>query len=196
MRRSLEDIAQALRLTREQKGLSQRALSERSGLPQGQISKIENAAVDLRLTSLIELARALDLEVSLVPRTSLAAIDTIILSTHRKTRKYAISREWEKWLNAVRAKMAQNPTRKDYTQVYYHLRDLEHFLPYIEENKTQAGNTLILKKFLQEMERETETKKFVEFLRDWRNTMAHEHIEADELDEVRPAYSLSEDEND
>ena len=50
---AIEEIAEALRAARESKGLSQRELSARSGVPQGHISKIENGAVDLRLSSLI-----------------------------------------------------------------------------------------------------------------------------------------------
>lgn len=58
--------------------LSQRSLGERVGLPQSHISKIEGGAVDLKLSSLIELARALDLDVVLVPRKSLRAVEAII----------------------------------------------------------------------------------------------------------------------
>ena len=76
-----EDIAKALKAARINKGLSQRALSQRAGLPQAQISKIEGGAVDLRLSSLIALARALDLEPVLVPRTAVPAVQSIIRST-------------------------------------------------------------------------------------------------------------------
>ena len=45
-----EDIANTLREARERSGLTQRELSVRSGVPQGHISKIENGAVDLRVS--------------------------------------------------------------------------------------------------------------------------------------------------
>lgn len=73
-----EHIAKALREARAEKGLSQRALSIVAGVPQGHISKIETGAVDLRLSSLIELARALDLELELVPRNRLPALRSIL----------------------------------------------------------------------------------------------------------------------
>jgi len=76
----LEEIADILKDTRERKGLSQRALAKLAGLPQGQISRIENGAVDLRLSSLIALARALDLELALVPRKSVPAVRSIARS--------------------------------------------------------------------------------------------------------------------
>ena len=72
-----EEIAEALLKARQAKGLSQRALSQRAGVPQGHISNIERGAVDLRLSSLVAIARALDLELALVPRKSLPAVKSI-----------------------------------------------------------------------------------------------------------------------
>lgn len=80
---STEHIAKTLREARESKGLSQRALSAISGVPQGHISKIETGAVDLRLSSLIELGRALDLELTLVPRNTLPAVRSIVRTSAR-----------------------------------------------------------------------------------------------------------------
>ena len=78
MRYSLEDVARALKEARRRKRLSQRALSRLCGLPQGQISKIENGAVDLRVSSLIEIVRALELELNLIPRAFLPAVHAIV----------------------------------------------------------------------------------------------------------------------
>lgn len=76
-----EQMARNLKAARKAKGLSQRALADLTGVPQSHISKIENGAVDLRLSSLIELARALGLEVMLVPRKTLPAIQSIVRSS-------------------------------------------------------------------------------------------------------------------
>ncbi|MBI3678027.1 MAG: helix-turn-helix transcriptional regulator [Proteobacteria bacterium] len=57
--------------------LSQRELSGRIGLPQAQISRIENGTVDPRLSSLIEIARALDLELVFVPRAIVPAVEAL-----------------------------------------------------------------------------------------------------------------------
>ena len=81
---AIEDIARTLKDARRRKGLSQRALSALSGIHQYQISKIENGAVDLRLSSLIELARALDLDLKLVPRKAVPAVDSVVRSTWPK----------------------------------------------------------------------------------------------------------------
>ena len=55
--------------------MSQRALGLRTGLPQSHISQIENGGTDLRITSLLSLAHALDLEFALVPRRLIPAIE-------------------------------------------------------------------------------------------------------------------------
>ena len=71
---AIEYIARALRKAREAKGLSQRELGKKAGVPQGHISKIENGAVDLRVSSLVALARTLELEFALVPRKVVPAL--------------------------------------------------------------------------------------------------------------------------
>ena len=67
-------IARALVQAREAKGLSQREVAKRAGLTQAQISKVETGVADLTVSSLTELARALDLEVALVPTKMVPAL--------------------------------------------------------------------------------------------------------------------------
>ncbi len=74
MNYSIEEIAFNIKAARQKKGLSQRALSLKIGVPQSHISKIENGLVDLQTSSLIQLARALELELVLVPISLLPAI--------------------------------------------------------------------------------------------------------------------------
>lgn len=76
-----EEIIGALKKAREAKGLSQRELGSRTGVPQSHISKIENGGADIRLSSLIEIARALDLELKLIPRKAVPAVDSIVRGT-------------------------------------------------------------------------------------------------------------------
>ncbi|WP_295874470.1 helix-turn-helix transcriptional regulator [uncultured Zhongshania sp.] len=78
------DISKSLKQAREAKGLSQRTLADLSGVPQSHISKIESGGVDLRISSLVEIARALDMELKLVPRKGLSAVNSIIRSTQAK----------------------------------------------------------------------------------------------------------------
>lgn len=81
MNYTIEYIARELREAREAKGLSQRELGRKAGVPQGHISKIENGAVDLRVSSLVALARTLDLELELVPRKVFPAWKSLALSS-------------------------------------------------------------------------------------------------------------------
>jgi len=73
-----EHVITALRAAREARQLSQRELSARTGLPQSHISKIENGTVNITLPSLVELARALELEIMLVPRKLVPAVQSIM----------------------------------------------------------------------------------------------------------------------
>lgn len=75
MSAGIDDIAASLKAARKAKGLTQRELGQRVGLPQSHISKIESGAVDLQLSSLAEIARALELEVMLLPRRALPAVE-------------------------------------------------------------------------------------------------------------------------
>ena len=75
---AIDDIAALIKAARKAKGLTQQALGKRVGLPQSHISKIENGAVDLQLSSLAEIARALDLEIRLVPRRALPAVEGVV----------------------------------------------------------------------------------------------------------------------
>jgi HTH-type transcriptional regulator/antitoxin HipB len=68
MKNSIQHIGPLLKKARLEKGMSQRELGLLIGLPQGHLSKIESGLIDLQLSSFIELARALDLEVTLVHR--------------------------------------------------------------------------------------------------------------------------------
>jgi|SRR5690554_2386415 transcriptional regulator with XRE-family HTH domain len=77
-----EQILENLRDARVRKGFSQRELSARSGVPQSHISKIESGSVDLRVSSLIALARVLDLELLVVPKKAVPAIQSIIRSSN------------------------------------------------------------------------------------------------------------------
>jgi len=73
-----EDLVQTIKDRRVRVGLSQRALSERSGLTQAHISQIETGKLEPGLASFIDLARALDLEVVLVPRKALPAVEGLL----------------------------------------------------------------------------------------------------------------------
>lgn len=67
-------LAAILQSARKEKKLSQQELSQLAGVPQSHISNIENGKVNIRLSSLFEIARVLELEPVLVPRRFVPAI--------------------------------------------------------------------------------------------------------------------------
>jgi transcriptional regulator with XRE-family HTH domain len=72
-----EAFAQRLREARVKKGWSQRVLSTKAGIPQAHISRIESGAVDVKVSTLVDIARLLDLELVLAPRVSVPAIEAL-----------------------------------------------------------------------------------------------------------------------
>lgn len=74
---AIEYLTKSLKSARQEKNLSQRALSLKTGIQQTQISRIESGQADLRVSTLVELARSLDLEVMLIPRSLFPAVNSI-----------------------------------------------------------------------------------------------------------------------
>ena len=73
----LQQIATALTAARRRAGLSQRALGAKLGISQSHLSKIERAAVDPQVSSLVEIARALRLELMFVPTQLVPAVQAL-----------------------------------------------------------------------------------------------------------------------
>lgn len=71
-------LSSYLREAREAKSWSQRELSDRAGIPQAHISRIESGAIDPKVSTISELARVLDLDLMLLPRTALTAVDALL----------------------------------------------------------------------------------------------------------------------
>lgn len=69
-----ESLTNQAREVREAAGVSQRALSERAGLTQSHISQIESGKMEPGLSSFIDMTRALDLELMLVPKKLVSAV--------------------------------------------------------------------------------------------------------------------------
>ena len=70
-------LSEVLRDARQRKQLSQQDLARKLGLRQRQISDLERAASDSRLSTIQNVARALDLELMLVPRHLIAAVEAL-----------------------------------------------------------------------------------------------------------------------
>jgi predicted transcriptional regulator len=73
---TLEALGLNLRMARERLAQSQRELAARAGFQQPQIARAEKGA-DIRLSTLIEIARALGLEVQLVPQAIVSTVQAL-----------------------------------------------------------------------------------------------------------------------
>jgi transcriptional regulator with XRE-family HTH domain len=73
-----EALIAQVREVREASGISQRSLSDRAGLTQSHISHIESGKTEPGLSSFIDMARALDLELILVPKKLLPAVQGLM----------------------------------------------------------------------------------------------------------------------
>jgi len=69
-----QDLFDALREARLNRHLTQQELARKLGLRQRQISDLERAAMDPRLSTIDNVARALDLELMLIPRHLISAV--------------------------------------------------------------------------------------------------------------------------
>lgn len=75
---AIEELTEKIRAAREKKGLSQRAFAKSIGMPQSRLSKIENGIIDLQTSNILELARSLDLELMLIPRQVVQAVNSLV----------------------------------------------------------------------------------------------------------------------
>ena len=198
MNSATEHIATTLKNARGAKGLTQRALSGLAGLPQSHISKIESGAVDLRLTSLIELARALDLELTLVPRNSLPAVNAIVRSTAARPSRtgkqdVAARREWARLQATLNRALQDDPTNPELAQLQRVIRDLKHLrpIPIDIERLRDANKSIDLPVARRTADGLHQTLIDLKTLR---NAAMHDTASAS-TQPVRPAYTLEEDDH-
>lgn len=72
---SVQSIAQKLKRARLEKGLTQSALASLLDVPQSYIAKIEAGSTDLRSSTLLEIAKLLDLEIVFVHLSDLPKVE-------------------------------------------------------------------------------------------------------------------------
>lgn len=75
-------LIQHLIKIRKAKKLTQQALADKAALTQAHISNIERGKVDSKISTLIDLTRALEAEVMLVPRQWVNTVEAFITQGH------------------------------------------------------------------------------------------------------------------
>ncbi len=78
------ELAEQIAAMRKQKGLTQQALAEKLGMKQSQISELEAGKRNVRVGTLMEIARAVGLELVMVPRPLLPAVSYVLRSGEGK----------------------------------------------------------------------------------------------------------------
>jgi transcriptional regulator with XRE-family HTH domain len=74
---STKQLTQVIHDARIAAGVSQKELATRAGLRQSHLTLIETSSIDPRVSTLLELGRALDLELVFVPRRVLPAVQSL-----------------------------------------------------------------------------------------------------------------------
>jgi transcriptional regulator with XRE-family HTH domain len=204
---ALEPLAQTIKAARESKDLSQRALAAKTGVPQSHISKIETGAVDLQASSLIEIARALDLELMLIPRVLLTAIQTMVRGAEPKMPSPLaplvresldrLARKIKTKVESGQPSTAQSAALRSLTNTISELRHLRLEPPDAEQVQKLAKQISRALDVTQ-IERRTPTavslQSSAQKLQTLRNTITHRMIDAPSS--AQPAYRLDEDDSD
>ena len=73
-----QELLEAIRTQRQKRGMSQSRLGSIVQMPQSQLARIEAGASDVRLSTLTEIARALDLEPMLIPKHLVPAVQYMV----------------------------------------------------------------------------------------------------------------------
>lgn len=201
MSHATEYISKRLREARSSKGLSQRKLGELTGVPQSHISKIENGGVDLRISSLVALARVLDLELKLVPRKTVSTVDAIVRSAERTPslsggHTRATIKNLTRLSDRISKILANNQNIEAASRLQRQVRDLQRYQVAIPENDALRKINRSLQKFQNNAKGlDAVIRKALPEIQNLRNVAAHAAMNAPKIDLPRPAYALDEDEN-
>ncbi len=206
-----DDVIRALKSARKTKGLSQSELGKRVGVPQSHISKIEKGGVDIKLSSLTQIARVLDLEVQLIPKRAIPAVESIVanfprdrtapaLSEIRTVQKYLEhlqnsstfagneSEATERLSQTLKRLQALNYDTDDFVRLKKTLTPISKYLiAALNAQGTSEKKAEDFNSFLRNLERTSNS------LRILRNNLAHRHEQTELID--RPAYSLDKDDD-
>lgn len=191
-RYGLEPLTEAIRQARLAKGWSQRDLSARAHLTQAQISRIENGAVDMQVSTLVELARSLDLDLQLVPRSAITAVEAAVRFAEERSEERSARNLLANLRRLAEEARASAPGREDIASIASSLQELESLAPLLRGTLMIADLERLrtnLEGFLNypPAERPSHAKTYRDaaaWLKNLRNSLVHApHSE-------RPAYSL------
>ena len=172
-----------------------------AGVPQSHISKIENGGVDLRISSLVALARVLDLELTLVPRKTVPVVSAIVRSAERTPslsgeHTRATIKDLMRLSERISKISANNPYIESVSRLQQQVRDLQRFQVSIPENDALRKINRSIQKFQNNTKGlDAVIRKALPEIQNLRDVAADMAINAPQIDLPRPAYALDDDEN-
>lgn len=192
----LQQITKSLRNARLAKGMSQAELGKLAEVPQAQISRIEANAVDLRLSSLVALAHALDMEVTLAPRKAMPAIRSIARQTadQETLQSPVVGRELKRLREAIGPLQADIPPAplQELRKAFGALRALYIDPQYLGILRDTRATIERARDSLDPRKAAMEAVRNMQLLR---NQIAHAPPKSQMHDPPKPAYTLDEDDD-
>lgn len=188
-------LAAILKTAREKKGLSQRQLSARAGVPQSHISKIETTGVDLRISSLAAIANALDLEIALVPRKAMPAVKSISRSLENAPQILPdVAKEMRNIAKHLNAAKALSIDTSAVSALQRHYKEIQQFQNLIKDTNVLQHLSATMKEFTESGGVEA-LRRANEQMASVRNALAHASPPQISLDTPRAAYQLDGDDD-
>jgi transcriptional regulator with XRE-family HTH domain len=189
------DLVQTIRNRRAAAGISQRDLGARSGLSQAHISQIESGKLEPGLSSFIDLARALDFEVMLVPKRMLPAVQGLL----RETKSKELSpEEGQAALQTINQGERLVKKLRSFYGSSAELDRIVDYLRYLKHVPLRSADVELIADAIQTLKRHEASgqskdvlTKIGADLQRLRNHYAHGRIEA-----PRPAYALDDEDAD
>jgi transcriptional regulator with XRE-family HTH domain len=190
-----EHTTQQIRAAREARGMSQRELSARSGLTQSHISQIERGTMEPGLASLVDVARALELEIVLAPKKLMPAIGNILASASLTSD--TLTSQQRNLVGRVDRRLAEGKERFAIASDADSLKDslalLRHLPLSADELETLSELAMNLRGWQSAPPNRREVSDFARAVRALRNAAVHR----DRDDAVpRSAYALDEEDDD
>ena len=197
MRYEAEELAATLKAVRERSGISQRALSARAGVPQSHISKIERGHVNLTVSSLTAIANALDLDIALVPRQAMPAVNAICRSTGDARHSLPeVRKELARIAKQLENLKTLGTEMSAYEDLHRKFRELRQFEHLIKDKDTLISIKKNLKAIGRTRDGHVRLGGVAQQIADLSNALAHGGMRVDQPRSPRPAYRLEEDDDD
>ncbi len=190
-----EHLVSEIREVREASGLSQRGLSDRTGQSQSHISQIESGKMEPGLSSFIDMARALDLEVMLVPKKLVPGVRGLVRSQATPEMYIHAGQPNDKLFARAERLIKQIKQRLGTSAV---LNRVEEYLRFLRRVNLSDREMQLVREQIARIERykdrpdtEVVTHDVAQILQRLRSDIAHRASS-----EPKPAYSLDDGDND